>query len=96
MVSVSCGYLDKKMAGADPASAFSHIHKITPTYYPHLVNVKYSKMLKEVLHIPVSVVGAIMTPEFVRLLGRVFEITSTDAFKQCDCIIDEDKEDFNG
>ena len=35
-------------------------------------------------------------PEFVRLLGRVFEITSTDAFKQCDCIIDEDKEDFNG
>lgn len=63
MVSVSCGYLDKKMAGADPASAFSHIHKITPTYYPHLVNVKYSKMLKEVLHIPVSVVGAIMTPE---------------------------------
>lgn len=35
-------------------------------------------------------------PKFVRLLGRVFEITSTDAFKQCDCIIDEDKEDFNG
>lgn len=35
-------------------------------------------------------------PEFVRLLGRVFEITSTDAFKQCDGIIDEDKEDFNG
>ena len=35
-------------------------------------------------------------PEFVRLLGRVFEITSTDAFKQCSCIIDEDKEDFNG
>lgn len=35
-------------------------------------------------------------PEFVRLLGRVFDITSTDAFKQCDCIIDEDKEDFNG
>lgn len=35
-------------------------------------------------------------PEFVRLLGRVFEITSTDAFKQCDCIIDKDKEDFNG
>ena len=35
-------------------------------------------------------------PEFVRLLGRVFEITSSDAFRQCECIIDEDKEDFHG
>ena len=35
-------------------------------------------------------------PDFVRLLGRVFEITSTEAFRQCDCIIDEDKEDFHG
>lgn len=63
MVSVSCGYLDKKMSGTDPVSSYSHIHKITPTYYSHLVNVKYSEMLKKVLHIPVSVVGAIMTPE---------------------------------
>ena len=35
-------------------------------------------------------------PEFVRLLRRTFEITASDAFKQCDCVIDEDKEDFNG
>ena len=34
--------------------------------------------------------------EFVRLLGRTFEITASDAFRQCDDIIDEDKEDFNG
>ena len=35
-------------------------------------------------------------PEFVRLLRRTFEITASDAFKQCDDIIDEDKEDFHG
>ena len=35
-------------------------------------------------------------PEFVRLLRRTFEITASDAFRQCDDIIDEDKEDFNG
>ena len=35
-------------------------------------------------------------PEFVRLLRRTFEITASDAFKQCDSIIEEDKEDFNG
>lgn len=34
-------------------------------------------------------------PEFVRLLGRVFEITSSDAFRQCECI-EEDQEEFNG
>ena len=34
-------------------------------------------------------------PEFVRLLGRVFEITSSDAFRQCECI-EEDQEGFNG
>ena len=34
--------------------------------------------------------------EFVRLLGRTFEITASDAFRQCDDIIDEDKEDFHG
>ena len=35
-------------------------------------------------------------PEFVRLLRRTFEITASDAFRQCDDIIDEDKEDFHG
>lgn len=35
-------------------------------------------------------------PDFVRLLGRAFDIMATDAFKQCDDIIEEDKEDFNG
>ena len=35
-------------------------------------------------------------PDFVRLLRRTFEITASDAFKQCDCVNDEDKEDFNG
>ena len=34
-------------------------------------------------------------PEFVRLLGRVFEITSSDAFRQGECI-EEDQEGFNG
>lgn len=34
-------------------------------------------------------------PEFVRLLGRAFEITSSDAFRQCECI-EEDQEGFNG
>ena len=34
-------------------------------------------------------------PEFVRLLGRMFEITSSDAFRQCECI-EEDQEGFNG
>ena len=34
-------------------------------------------------------------PEFVRLLGRVFEITSSDAFRQRECI-EEDQEGFNG
>ena len=34
-------------------------------------------------------------PEFVRLLGRVFEIASSDAFRQCGCI-EEDQEGFNG
>ena len=34
-------------------------------------------------------------PEFVRLLGRVFEITSSDAFGQRECI-EEDQEGFNG
>ena len=34
-------------------------------------------------------------PEFVRLLGRVFEITSSDAFGQGECI-EEDQEGFNG
>ena len=35
-------------------------------------------------------------PDFVRLPGRAFDIMATDAFKQCDDIIEEDKEDFNG
>ena len=34
-------------------------------------------------------------PEFVRLLGRAFEITSSDAFRQGECI-EEDQEGFNG
>ena len=34
-------------------------------------------------------------PEFVRLLGRMFEITSSDAFRQGECI-EEDQEGFNG
>ena len=34
-------------------------------------------------------------PEFVRLLGRMFEITSSDAFGQGECI-EEDQEGFNG
>ena len=34
-------------------------------------------------------------PEFVRLLGRVVEITSSDAFRQGDSI-EEDQEGFNG
>ena len=34
-------------------------------------------------------------PEFVRLLERVFDITSSDAFRQCDCI-EEDKGEFHG
>lgn len=39
------------------------IKNITPAYEPHLVNIKYSEMVKKHLKIPVSVVGAIMTPE---------------------------------
>ena len=34
-------------------------------------------------------------PTFVHLLGRVFEITSSDAFRQGECI-EEDQEGFNG
>ena len=34
-------------------------------------------------------------PEFVRLFGRMFEITSSDAFRQGECI-EEDQEGFNG
>ena len=34
-------------------------------------------------------------PEFVRLLGRMFEITSSDAFRQGERI-GEDQEGFNG
>lgn len=44
------------------------IKNITPAYEPHLVNVKYSEMVKKHLHIPVSVVGAIMTPEEAEMI----------------------------
>lgn len=54
MVHVSCG-LEREL------SAMSRM--TTSPYYPHMINTGLSKMVKEALHIPVAVVGAIMTPQ---------------------------------
>ena len=54
MVHVSCG-LEREL------SAMSRM--TTSPYYPHNVNTRLSKMVKEAVNIPVAVVGAIMTPE---------------------------------
>ena len=47
------------------------------------------------IEVMLSMLGA-DAADFVRLLGRTFEITASEAFRQCDDIIEEDKEDFNG
>lgn len=54
MVHISCGleHEGKPMA-----------YMSTPTYYPHMINVETSAKVKKALHIPVAVVGGIMTPE---------------------------------
>lgn len=54
MVHVSCG-VEREL---DAMTRMS-----TSTYFPHKINVKLSKRVKEALNIPVAVVGAIMTPE---------------------------------
>lgn len=54
MVHVSCG-LEREIEAM--------CHMTTSPYYPHRINTQYAKQVKEALHIPVAVVGAIMTPE---------------------------------
>ena len=54
MVHVSCG-LERELSAMTKMT--------TSPYFPHMVNTKYSKIVKEAVHIPVAVVGAIMTPE---------------------------------
>lgn len=54
MVHVSCG-LEREL------SAMSKM--TTSPYFPHMINTSYAKQLKQAVHIPVAVVGAIMTPE---------------------------------
>jgi 2,4-dienoyl-CoA reductase-like NADH-dependent reductase (Old Yellow Enzyme family)/thioredoxin reductase len=41
----------------------ANVHCVTTNFSPHTVNVDWSKQVKEAVDIPVSVVGAIMTPE---------------------------------
>ena len=54
MVHVSCG-LERELNAMTRMSS--------STYFPHKINTRLSKRVKEVLSIPVAVVGAIMTPE---------------------------------
>lgn len=41
----------------------ANVHCVTTSFEPHLVNVDWSKQVKDAVDIPVAVVGAIMTPE---------------------------------
>ena len=54
MVHLSCGV---------EVNNETKIKMTTPSYFPHMVNIEYAKKMKEKVHIPVAVVGAIMTPE---------------------------------
>lgn len=54
MVHISCG-LEREL------SAMTHM--TSSPYFPHKINTKWSKRVKEAVNIPVAVVGAIMTPE---------------------------------
>ena len=54
MVHISCG-LERELKAMTKMSS-------TP-YFDHKINVKWSQKIKEKVHIPVAVVGAIMTPE---------------------------------
>jgi 2,4-dienoyl-CoA reductase-like NADH-dependent reductase (Old Yellow Enzyme family)/thioredoxin reductase len=41
----------------------ANVHMATTNFEPHMVNVHWATEIKEKVHIPVSVVGAIMTPQ---------------------------------
>lgn len=43
------------------SNAISYVS--APTYFPHGINIELSRRVKEALHIPVAVVGSIMTPQ---------------------------------
>lgn len=54
MVHISCG-LERELTAMT--------HMTSSAYFPHKINTKWSKRIKEAVNIPVAVVGAIMTPE---------------------------------
>jgi 2,4-dienoyl-CoA reductase-like NADH-dependent reductase (Old Yellow Enzyme family)/thioredoxin reductase len=54
MVQISCG-LDMVRE--------ANVHMVTTNFSEHMPNAKYAKKVKENVHIPVAVVGAIMTPD---------------------------------
>jgi len=54
MVQISCG-LDMERE--------ANVHMVTTNFSEHVPNAKYAKIVKENVHIPVAVVGAIMNPD---------------------------------
>ncbi|MEG6567925.1 FAD-dependent oxidoreductase [Thermoanaerobacterium saccharolyticum] len=54
MVQISCG-LDMERE--------ANVHMVTTNFSEHVPNEKYAKIVKENVHIPVAVVGAIMNPD---------------------------------
>ena len=54
MVHISCGV---------EVNVETKTYMSSTQYLPHLINIELSKKVKEALHIPVAVVGGIMTPE---------------------------------
>ncbi len=54
MVHISCG-LERELKAMT--------HMTSSAYFPHKINTQWSKKVKAAVHIPVAVVGAIMTPE---------------------------------
>lgn len=51
------------MVNLSYGSAIGTLQTISPMYFPHMVNVKYSEEVKKHIHIPVGIVGAIFSPE---------------------------------